>query len=66
MIASSDATTGSTRYPVMKVISSMAKMLVGSVIASVRVAPVLFTGMTLYLRARSTGMIFATLGSISK
>ncbi len=35
----SDATTGSTLYPVMNRISSMAKTLVGSAMAMVRVAP---------------------------
>ncbi len=43
--ASSEATTGSTRYPVINVMSSIAKTLDGSVIATVRVAPVFDTGM---------------------
>ena len=38
----------------------MAKMFVGSAMATVSVAPVLFTGMTLYLRDRSAGMTCAT------
>jgi hypothetical protein len=38
-IADSDATTGSTLKPVMNLISSMAKTLVGSVIAMVSTEP---------------------------
>jgi hypothetical protein len=40
----SDATTGSTLYPVMNLMSSMAKTFVGSVIAIVNVAPERLSG----------------------
>ena len=54
-IAVSEATTGSMCRPVRNLMSSIAKTLVGSVIASVSVVPVLPTGMTLYLVAVSAG-----------
>ena len=50
----------------MNLMSSMANTFVGSPIAIVSVAPVLFTGRTPYLRATSAGTILMTLGSISK
>src|SRR5216684_7140682 len=50
----------------MNLMSSMAKTLVGSPIAIVSVAPVLFTGSTPYFRATSPGTILMTKGSISK
>ena len=50
----------------MNLMSSIAKTLVGSPIAIVSVAPVLFTGSTPYLRATSAGTILTTAGSISK
>ena len=50
----------------MNLMSSIAKTLVGSPIAMVNVAPVLFTGRTPYLRATSPGTILMTAGSIEK
>src|SRR5512143_986799 len=50
----------------MNLMSSIAKTFVGSDIAIVSVAPVLFTGSTPYLRATSPGTTFITVGSISK
>ena len=50
----------------MNLMSSMANTFVGSPIAIVRVAPVLFTGRTPYLRATSAGTTLMTFGSISK
>src|SRR5262249_37614411 len=50
----------------MNLMSSMAKTLVGSPMAIVRVAPVLLTGRTPYLRATSPGTILITAASISK
>ena len=50
----------------MNLMSSIAKTFVGSPIAIVRVAPVLFTGRTPYLRATSPGTILMMFGSISK
>ncbi len=43
----------------------MAKTLVGSIIATVTVAPALLTGRMVYLRAMSAGMILITASSIS-
>src|ERR1035437_7877718 len=64
--AFSDATTGSTLYPVMNLMSSMANTFVGSAMAIVIVAPVLLTGRMLYLRATSAATSLRTAGSISK
>src|SRR6266542_66277 len=50
----------------MNLMSSIAKTLVGSDIAIVRVAPVLWTGRTPYFRATSPGTTLMTVGSISK
>ena len=55
-MAVSDATTGSMCRPVRNLMSSIAKTLVGSVIASVSVVPFFPTGMTLYLLAVSAGI----------
>ena len=44
MIAVSEATTGSMLNPVMNLISSMAKTLVGSTMAMVRDAPTRLSG----------------------
>ena len=64
--ADSEATTGSTLYPVMNLMSSMANTLVGSVIAMVSVAPLRLTGTTWYFCAVSTGTSLITAASISK
>ena len=58
-------TATSTLYPVMNFTSSMAKMLEGSAMAMVSVAPTRATGMIVYLRAISTGTSFTTAPSIS-
>ncbi len=49
----------------MNFTSSIAKTLVGSIIATVTVAPVFETGRMVYLRARSAGMILSTASSMS-
>src|SRR3954470_12679239 len=63
--AVSEATTGSTLYPVMNLMSSMAKTLVGSVIAIVSVAPERLSGIIWYLWAVSAGISLMMPGSIS-
>jgi hypothetical protein len=65
-MASSLATTGSTLYPVMNLMSSMANTLVGSAMPMVSVAPVRFTGMTRYFWDTSDGISLITVSSISK
>ena len=62
----SAATTGSTLNPVMNLISSMAKMLLGSAMATVRTLPVRLMGMTWCFWAISDGMSLMTVASISK
>ena len=52
--------------PVMNLMSSMAKTLVGSTMAIVSVAPERESGRTWYFRAVSAGMILMIAGSISK
>ena len=49
----------------MNLMSSMAKTLVGSNIAMVTLAPAFDTGMMVYLRATSAGMILTTDSSTS-
>ncbi len=49
----------------MNLTSSMAKTLVGSIIATVTVAPALLTGRMVYFLAMSAGMILMTASSIS-
>ena len=49
----------------MNFTSSIAKTFVGSIIATVTVAPVFETGRIVYLRARSAGMILRTASSMS-
>ena len=65
MTAVSEATTGSTLYPVMNLMSSMAKTLVGSVIAIVSVAPARLSGRIWYFWAVSAGISLMTDWSIS-
>ncbi len=62
----SDATTGSTLYPVMNLMSSMAKTFVGSAMAMVSVAPDRERGRIWYFLAVSAGMILMMAGSTSK
>ena len=65
MMELSAATTASTLYPVMNLMSSKAKMLDGSDMARIMVEPALFTGIIIYFLATSRGMSFIRDWSIS-
>src|SRR3989442_3225924 len=64
-MATSEATTGSTLYPVMNLMSSMANTLVGSTMAIVRVAKLRLTGMMRYSCANSLVISLTTASSTS-
>ncbi len=66
LMAASGATTGATSKPVMNLMSSIAKMLLGLAMATVRRRPLRLKGTIWNLFATSPGISFVTLGSGTK